>query len=223
MLKNFTFRGAEDSIWWTSDTHFHHKPFVFLPRQYNSQQEHDEGVIHKWNEVVKNTDTVIFLGDFILSVNKAEDSLAFLRRLNYKTFINIWGNHNASLKQLYFEEIKKQYNLENVEIYPLTVKIGDKEIVFVGDYLECFVNGQHIINHHFSLRTWHKNGKNSWACVGHSHKNDKGINPDAKEGKILDVGIDNFGRPINFRELKNIMNSKEQKILDHHGADPVEE
>jgi hypothetical protein len=51
---------------------------------------------------------------------------------------------------------------------------------------------------------------------GHSHKNDKGINPDCLDGKILDVGVDNFGGPISFAEIKKIMNKKSLKVTDHH-------
>lgn len=216
MFKPIHFHGPDDSFWFTSDTHFNHKPFVFKPRGYASSQEHDDGLIHNWNAVVKNTDTVFFLGDFILSVNKAEDALKYLRRLNFNEIYMLWGNHNASLKQIYQEEVKS----ENLEIYP-TVKFidGIKKIIFVGHYYEVYINGQHIIMDHFAYRTWNHNGKGTWCICGHSHGNDSGINELCKEGKILDVGVDKFGRPINFRELKNIMNSKNIHTHDHHDKD----
>ena len=41
-------------IWFTSDTHFGHiKDFLWSPRGFYSIQEHDEAIIHNWNEVIK--------------------------------------------------------------------------------------------------------------------------------------------------------------------------
>lgn len=220
MLKTFNFKGPEDSFWVTSDTHINHnRTFILEPRGYKTIQDHDNDIIHQWNQVVKITDTVFFLGDFYLCSNKAEDSLNVIRRLNFSELWMGWGNHNASVKQLYQEEIKSQYNLENIEIYPLTKTIGNKKIIFYGNDLECYINGQHIIMNHFAMRTWHKNGKGSWCLVGHSHANDKEINEHSLNGKILDCGFDNFKRPINFREIKNIMNKKNINVTDHHCSD----
>jgi hypothetical protein len=128
----------------------------------------------------------------------------------------LFGNHNASIRQLYEDEVKCQYGVEGVEIYPLTKTIGQKKIIFVGTYLEAFINNEHVLMNHFSLRSWHKNGKGSWCLCAHSHGNDKDINKEDLSAKILDIGIDNFGGPVSFREIKNIMNKKMIKVTDHH-------
>lgn len=218
MLNTLKLKGADDSFWWTADTHFNHKPFVYEKRGYKTSLDHDNGLIHKHNELVKPTDTLFFLGDFILSVNKPEDCLGFLRRLNFETCYMLWGNHNASVKQLFFEQILLQYNLKDVEIYPLTVNLGNKKVIFVGNYLECYINNKHIIMDHFAKLIWHKNGHGSWNLVGHSHGGLEKASPNNFESKILDVGIDNFAGPINFRDIKNIMGRKNVEILDHHSG-----
>jgi len=217
MIKELKFNGPEDSFWWTSDTHWNHdRDFIYGPRNYNDIESHDKGLIKTWNERVKETDTVFHLGDFYCCSNKSNDVLNVIRQLNFNTLYLIWGNHPASVKQLFKEEIESQYGLKDVEIYPLIKHIGLKKIIFIGFYNEVFINGQHICMSHFSHRSWHKNGNGSWMLCGHSHKNDKGINPDCLDGKILDVGIDNFGGPVSFAEIKQIMNKKNIKITDHH-------
>lgn len=217
MLKSLKFNGSEDSFWWTSDTHFNHdRDFIYKPRGYSDVKSHDEGLIKRWNENVKETDTVFHLGDFYCCSNKSSDVLNVLRQLNFDTLYLIWGNHPASVKQLYQEELESQYGVKDIEIYPLIKNIGLKKVIFIGFYSEIYLNGQHICMSHFSYRTWHKNNKGSWMLCGHSHSNDNGINPDFQESKILDIGIDNFGKPISFKDIGKIMSKKEIKITDHH-------
>lgn len=217
MLKPLKLNGAEDAFWVTSDTHWNHdRSFIYEPRGYANMTDHDEGIIQKWNEKVKVSDTVFHLGDAFCCSNKSSDVLNVFRRLNFSTLFLLWGNHPASVKQLFQEEIEAQYGLKDVEIYPLTKQIGQKKIVFLGHYAEVYLNGQHVCMSHFSHRSWHKNGAGSIMCCGHSHGNDKGINAGATDGKILDCGTDNFGAPVSFSEIKRIMSKKEVKITDHH-------
>jgi calcineurin-like phosphoesterase family protein len=217
MLKPLKFNGPEDSFFWTSDTHFNHdRPFIYGPRNYPDVKSHDEDLIKTWNERVKDTDTVFHLGDFYCCSNKSSDVLNVIHQLNFNTLYLIWGNHPASVKQLFQEEIESQYGLKDVEIYPLIKNIGLKKIIFLGFYSEIYVNSQHVCMSHFAHRSWHKNGKGSWFCCGHSHKNDKGINPDCLDSNILDIGVDNFGGPVSFAEIKQIMNKKSVKVTDHH-------
>ena len=84
-------REIEKKIWFTSDTHFgHQKEFLWAPRGFNSIEEHDEMIIHNWNEVVGPNDDVYHLGDVMLNDN--EHGLECLKRLNGKIHITI-GNH----------------------------------------------------------------------------------------------------------------------------------
>jgi calcineurin-like phosphoesterase family protein len=221
MLKTLKFNGQLTDYHVVSDLHINHpKSFIFQARGYNSQQEHDEGIVKVWNERVKPTDTVFNLGDTYTYSNKSEDAENFLRQLNFSTFYTLWGNHPASMKQMYFEEVKRQYGTDSIEVYPLTkILNNDKKIVFLGDYVEMYLNGEHYILSHFSLRSWHKNGKSSKCLVGHSHGGDKEINPDDFSQKQLDCGIDNFGGPVNFAEIKRIMDKKQVRVYDHHSAE----
>ena len=219
MLKSLSFKGPEDSFWFVSDTHFNHdRTWIVQARGFQTVKGHDDGLIHNWNAFVKPTDTVFFLGDFHLCSNRSEDSANIFRRLNFGTFYNLWGNHNASIKQLYQDEIHTQYNLD-VEVYPLIKHFGNKQVIFAGDYLEVYINGQHIILSHFSHRTWHKNGKGAWNLAGHSHNKDKEILHHGQLGKVFDCGIDGILRPYSFREIRQIMEKKDILITDHHNAE----
>lgn len=217
MLKPLKFKGAEDSFWAVSDTHWgHDRPFIYGPRGYENLEAHDKGLIKIWNERVKETDTVFHLGDVCCCSNKSADVLNVFRQLNFDTLYLIWGNHPASVKQLFQEEVESQYGLKDVEVYPLIKHIGLKKIIFLGNYIEVYINGQHICMSHFAHRSWHKNGAGSWMLAGHSHGNDKGINKECLDSKILDVGVDNFGGPVSMAEIKRIMNEKQIKVTDHH-------
>ena len=53
------------AIWFTSDTHFSHENIiVYAKRPFHNFIHMNEKLIRNWNERVKPTDTVYFLGDF---------------------------------------------------------------------------------------------------------------------------------------------------------------
>ena len=83
-------------IFITSDTHFcHDRAFLYEPRGFTPIQEHDEGVIRRWNSVVTPDDTVYHLGDVMLNDN--EHGMDCLRQLNGNIII-IPGNHDTDTR-----------------------------------------------------------------------------------------------------------------------------
>lgn len=82
------------TIYFTSDTHFwHDKVLKFEQRPYSSIEEMNEDFIAKWNNQVKDDDTVYHLGDFCLGT--LEQTIDILKRLKGKK-IFIKGNHDYS-------------------------------------------------------------------------------------------------------------------------------
>jgi len=84
----------------TSDTHFGHQNIIkYANRPFSSVKEMDEVLIAKWNNKVKSTDTVYFLGDFCFKrCAEAPDGFPFEY---YRTKLNgsivfIQGNHDKS-------------------------------------------------------------------------------------------------------------------------------
>jgi hypothetical protein len=213
MLKNIHLTTKNGSnVWFCSDTHFgHDKEFIIKPRGFNSIQEHDAAIIKAWNERVKPSDAVVFLGDFSLrsSVERTKELLNLL----HGTIYYIWGNHESYATRIYKEELNKEFGHANFEIYPLK---WNNKVVFLGSVANVVVDGQFIVCSHFPFRIWEHCHHGSWNLSGHSHSNDKERNPDHTEGKCLDCGIDNFSGPISFAEVSEKLKNRTVVALDHH-------
>lgn len=91
-------------IYLTSDQHFNNYNIMkYEPasRPFGSVEEMNEELIKRWNSVVKPTDTVYVLGDFIMGV--AEKTAEILDRLN-GTIKLVRGNHDSRTKLKIYEE-----------------------------------------------------------------------------------------------------------------------
>jgi calcineurin-like phosphoesterase family protein len=196
------------TYFFTADHHFSHERIVrYANRPFSSIQEHDEALVRNWNATVASGDSVYFLGDFCFG-NKAEQALAFRRRLNGAIFF-IEGNHDRAAAKIrstfaWYDKVK-------------TVKIGDKEF---------FLS-------HYAHKVWNKSHYGSIHCYGHSH----GSLPDDPNSLSMDVGIDSWAkicrdragaafdearaaelyRPIAMDEVLEWMKKKTWKPIDHHG------
>ena len=181
-------------IWFTSDTHFCHENIIkYCERPYADASQMDEALISKYNEVVKDNDTVYHLGDFSMDSYTPEIKavrepylIEVFKRLKGKKILII-GNHDHSYLELYsklFETMFPYYEIKND------------------------ANKSKIILSHYPFESW--NGKNhGWIHLhGHSHG----------QALILknryDVGVDsNNFYPISIDDM--YLKVKEQnKILN---------
>jgi calcineurin-like phosphoesterase family protein len=81
------------TIFLIGDTHFFHGNIIkYCNRPFYSYQEMNEVMIEKWNQVVKENDIVIHLGDFAFR-NKAKE----IRNKLNGTIILIRGNHDSQI------------------------------------------------------------------------------------------------------------------------------
>jgi calcineurin-like phosphoesterase family protein len=102
-------------IFLTSDLHFcHQREFLYVPRGFNTIQEHDEAVITRWNETVQEDDDVYALGDLMLNDN--ERGLECLRRLNGRIHL-VRGNHDTDARWKLYSELENVVEMENVIIF----------------------------------------------------------------------------------------------------------
>lgn len=90
----------------TSDTHFGHARILqYCKRPWTTVEEMNEGLIERWNEVVRPTDHIYHLGDFGMGSPKHWQKI--VERLNgYK--ILILGNHDrraSYMSGLGFDEV----------------------------------------------------------------------------------------------------------------------
>lgn len=232
MYNKYHFTHSEDSkIFFVSDTHFKHdREFLWGKRGFKNVDEHDETLIKTWNERVRPQDVVFHLGDHILGAGRDAKTVFenIFNRLNGHIY-TVWGNHNAGAKQVYQELVEARLGLEpgqgkNMEVYPITWNdkvtfLGNSALLKISYLLHDKQKRSQLVHiSHFAHRIWIDMGHGVIALSGHSHGSDKHCNPESTDQKILDVGIENFGGPVSFDEIMQIMKHKEFKQLDHHDS-----
>jgi calcineurin-like phosphoesterase family protein len=204
------------NIFFTSDTHFHHKNIVRgisewlldenkgpasfeRTRDFNTLEEHDEAIISSINAIIKENDTLYHLGDW--SFGGHEQIKRFRNKINCKNIHLIFGNHdqhitpiNSPYRQLFSScDYYKELNL----------KIDCQKSGKYGKQMICLS--------HYAMRVWNKSHKGSIMLYGHSH----GTLPEF--GKSMDVGVDtNNLYPYHLDEILEIMKNRSTVIVDHH-------
>lgn len=212
MRLNSIITTEESNAFFTSDSHFYHaKSFVYEARGYDSVSSHNDGIIREINETVKETDTLFHLGDFGLNI-KFDQFNEILSKINCQNIFFMWGNHNSCVRQAYEDSLYRDYSRRDVEVYPIRYR----NLNFIGNYAEISINGQYMVLCHYPIFSWNYMKKGSWMLHGHEHSAVPNHLPDGVDGKILDVGLDHFKRPISFSTIKSIMERKNVKSIGHH-------
>jgi calcineurin-like phosphoesterase family protein len=177
-----------------SDPHFGHENIIsYCNRPWNSVPEMNEGLIQKYNEVVKEEDTCVWVGDcfFWYKAPKVEQ---ILNRMNGKKIL-VRGNHDLLSDSAFIrcgfawvcEEMKMKIGKELVVIshYP-----------YLGEYDERYVDRKHdpkLV---------------PWLIHGHTHSPS-----DYRSAKGFHVGVDgNNFKPILLDSIANeILKRKNNK------------
>ncbi len=226
MLKVIKLNAPDNEIAFVSDLHYgHDKPHIWQKRGYASGREHDDGLIHQWNSVCTDRSQVFHLGDICFVDPDGVKFKNLMRRLQFNTLWTHLGNHNSGHKLVYAEALREQFpqcfegnDMVN-EVYPLSWQVdGDpnKTVIFLPEYSEATINGRRVIMCHFPIISHNKVGHGSWMICGHSHSSCALTNKDTGVGKRLDLGIESFGRPITFAELRRFMDARPVHSYDHH-------
>ena len=132
-------------IWFSSDHHFNHKRILEYcadTRPYTNIEEMNSIYIDNWNSVVKPSDTVYYLGDFVMG--GVEEAVAFATALNGRIYF-IEGNHDSR----WYGKIK------NFEYLPPIYELKH--------------NKQLYVLSHYPLRAWNKSFHGSYSVYGHEH------------------------------------------------------
>lgn len=181
------------NIFFSSDSHFCHTNILkYDNRPFSTIKEHDETLIDNWNKVVDKNDDIYYLGDFCFGRPQYTEQI--MQQLNGNKYF-IWGNHDKY----------------NVSVYK---KYG----IYLGMSAIIKIDGQEITLNHFAQRVWNRSHRGAWMCYGHSHDSLENV----EWGKSMDVGVQTayrlFGkyRPIEFNEIKTILDKREVKIIDQH-------
>jgi len=210
MTDKLKFSSKDNKIWFVSDLHWgHNRDFILKPRGYENITQSDSHILSSWNSTISNDDIVFNLGDFAFMDSDSSKTKFLINHLNCKRHYFLFGNHNSGVKQLYEDEMKKQYGVREVEIYPLHY---NDRFTFLGHYAEIYVDGQAVVLAHYPIASWNGMGKGAYHLNGHCHMN----MPDDPTLLRLDVGWDRLKRPISWTEVVQLMKKKTPKPVDHH-------
>lgn len=186
-------------IWFTSDTHYHHKNIVRgvtewagdpakgaasvqRTRDFKTLEEHDDTLVKNINAVVKPDDILYCLGDW--SFGGLEQVWEFRKRLNCRNIHLIFGNHdhhierNRPLPNAHTEWTEDK-GIILVDGTCPKVSGTDKASIRPATTQELFrstqhysrreIGGQDMVLSHYAMRTWDKGHHGSWMLFGHSH------------------------------------------------------
>ena len=168
------------SIFFTADTHFHHKNIIkYEDRPFTSIEEMNETMIKKWNAKVKPNDSIYIIGDFIFSDGETANKL--IKRLNGRKQL-IKGNHDSFLRDRSFDRSLLEW---------------------VKDYYLLRINNMKFILFHYPIQVWDCKHHDSIHLYGHVHSNKDNHHPLLIElGKAYNVGVDvNNYEPISLEEV----------------------
>jgi hypothetical protein len=247
-------RNDYENIYFASDFHYNHRrDFIWTPRGFTKFEDHDKFIEDECDKLTKK-DLLIYLGDF--SLNSDDEKTWNLVKRIKADIIYVAGNHESVMSRIYKNALKgwikyamgetymSAYEKYPYVIFPFTIgkekQIGTPgegipnstkedwdKIVFYGEEVNLSIGNLNLYCRHMAPLIWDHMKEDSFpALCGHSHGNCEKINIYHREGKILDVGVDNaliYNKTAFFRfeDIVNIMQTKVTRVHDHHGEEHV--
>lgn len=200
-----------DVFFW-SDTHFNHKcehwrlP-LWKARGFSSVEDHNEGLITRWNNTCSTNSVVFHLGDFIFGYNSIEQFKAIINRLIFKELFIMPGNHTSGWKQV-FEEQKGMFWRVN----------SQKVVNFVPNYLEAVFNQQLVVMSHYPILSFNGQSKGSFCLYGHVHGNlhQTGIGKLYSQARTMEVTVEATPVPISMEQVSETLSKVPLVVFDPH-------
>jgi len=107
--EKFPINTNQSQIFLFSDTHFDHENIIrYCNRPFSSTREMNQVLINNWNNVVKNSDTVYFLGDLSYGKNSHPEKFWWEKLNGHKVFIT--GSHDNGHDIKTYNHMVLQYN-----------------------------------------------------------------------------------------------------------------
>lgn len=213
--KNIRQEAKNDQILFWGCLHWHHNPSWDLPiwkrRGFESVQEHDDAIVKNWN--TKATDKTIgfLLGDTMFGMGGKDEFMSLMRQLKFSKLFVMSGNHHAGFKQA-FDSIDDNTLYVDGNYY--------KEVIFIPNYVETYINGQPIVLCHYPILSWNGAGKGSWMLFSHVHgslgNSELGRMYLKDGGANLEISVEATKFPLTYGEIFTIMKSKSKFKTDHH-------
>lgn len=182
------------TIYFTSDTHFHHKNILlFENRPYETVEEMTNDMIRKWNEQVNDNDIIYHLGD--LCLGNFEQTVNVLQQLKGKIIL-IKGNHDFSK---HYKKINQMGLLHEYHEVGIMLKHNKHQLWLT----------------HFPMEIGLRPRK--WSIHGHIHSHE------STWDNQINVGVDSphfknkpFGELISIEELYEEMMLRLPKIEEKY-------
>lgn len=218
----------------TSDLHFFQKNILEgisqwdhadNLRKFDSVEEMNNTLVSNINDMVGQTDNLVFLGDLCFS-RDYDDIHWILNEIKCLNIYFIRGNHDHFITK----------TDEFDHYFKVIADVLEIRIIFPGEGIDPdrdkWIGKQDLYLSHYAHRIWNKSHRDTWMLYGHSHASLDNI--EKQEGlrfqindyfnscKTMDVGVDNVYRltgeyrPLSFFEIKEIMDEKQVLVIDHH-------
>lgn len=192
-------------IYFTSDTHFHHKNIIkYCDRPYEDVNHMNSDIIDKINERVGRHDTLYHAGD--LSFSDIEATKDILCRITCKDIHLVLGNHDDA--KACFQLLREGW-LKSVQYY-LEIRRPKADR-----------HRRQICIMHYPMAVWNKCHRGSIHLFGHSHgTHNAWRNEHMPNSLSMDIGVDCHNYyPISLEEIDAIMDPRREKLelaMDHH-------
>lgn len=206
------------NIWFVSDSHFNHDNIIRLSRRpAENVTDMNELMIQRWNEAVKDDDTVYHLGDFAYPP-KNEHHMTFDEigaRLKGKKIL-IRGNHDRER----MKETEKGQEIFNHWMWD-----------FYSDYEELKYGKTRIMLFHYPIDTWRNAHHGALHFHGHVHCNSSQPGQKFYKPHRFDMGVDRqergediemFARPWHIDQIRDLLNAQTDYDPVSHHADQKE-
>jgi calcineurin-like phosphoesterase family protein len=188
----------------TSDWHLgHNRILEYCQRPFDNVDDMDDAIIDNFNEVVKEKDLVLFVGDFCFRGSKLHE---YVSRLVCKNWIFMLGNHDYNYKNKIaraFSEQKKR------------ITLGES---YTGKTSLAMYPGSTIHYHafHCPCQVWYQKHYGALHFHGHCHGGLGGV---TGEGRI-DVGVDVWGfKPLSLIQvLDELRKAGQEEVLERLSA-----
>jgi len=208
----------EQSIWFTSDTHYDHENICaattkwigaeHLTRKFSSLEQMNDKLVDSINNKVSQDDILFHLGDW--SFNGFENIRKFRERINCKNVHLILGNHDHHIRR----------NKENIQsVFSSVSQYLDLEVKWRPYHSKLIADSYaRFVLFHYPIASWNGMSDGVIHLHGHVHLLN---NLRVADGKAMDVGVDgNKYEPIELDEIIKIMSKQPIARLslpkDHH-------
>lgn len=185
-------------IWFTADPHYWHDNILkYCNRPYADVEEMNEMLIHNWNSVVAQEDTVYCLGDFSLAFRSVE--LFSNRLLGTKKLVP--GNHDfchpahkKGKKDL--PKWVSKYEEHGWEVLPIHSGLNIPGVGVV-NLSHMPYRGDYTDERYPEFRVV---GDGRWLLCGHVHEKWK------TRGKMVNVGVDQWDyKPVSIDAIARLI------------------